>query len=160
MQRDCEIMMTLDLDVWLMLCSCEAFSFRNVYVSMLIGTKQLHWHAKVIQEIPIRNTVLDDNVNSKEKRQNLKKSVSLFLWACSNSFSTIFCLFFIVVTKQSLHNDFGSRILSKMSFTSDGLKNWRHASTNAAIDYSWFFFFFFFFFLPGIASPVSWGILR
>ena len=27
-----------------------------------------------------------------------------------------------------------------VTFTSVGLKSWRHASTNAAIDHSWFFF--------------------
>ena len=37
-------------------------------------------------------------------------------------FFTIFCLFFILVIKQSLHNEFGSRIWSKMFFTSAGLK--------------------------------------
>ena len=43
-QRDYEIMMTLDLDLWLMLCSREEFSFRNVHVSMLVGTKRLYTH--------------------------------------------------------------------------------------------------------------------
>ena len=41
-QSDSEITMTLYLDFWLMLCSREEFSFRNVYVSILEGTKQLY----------------------------------------------------------------------------------------------------------------------
>ena len=71
MQRDCEIMMPLDLDFWLMLCSREEFSFRNIYVSMLVGTKQLHmqkWFKKFWLETPF----LDDNVKPKENFQNLK----------------------------------------------------------------------------------------
>ena len=32
--------MSLDLDFWLVLGSREDLSFRNVYVSMLVGTKQ------------------------------------------------------------------------------------------------------------------------
>ena len=48
-QRDCEIMMTLDLDVWQLLCSREEFFSE---VTILVGTKQM------IQEIPIRNDVL------------------------------------------------------------------------------------------------------
>ena len=39
-QRHCEIMVALDLDFWLMLYSREEFSFRNVYVSMLVGIKK------------------------------------------------------------------------------------------------------------------------
>ena len=39
-QLDCEIMMTFNMDVWLMLCSREDLSFGNVYVSMLVGAKQ------------------------------------------------------------------------------------------------------------------------
>ena len=34
--------MTLDLVLWLMLCSREELSFSNVYVSMLVGAKQLY----------------------------------------------------------------------------------------------------------------------
>ena len=41
-QRDCKIMMTSDLNFWLLLCSREEFYFRNVYFSMLVGTKQLY----------------------------------------------------------------------------------------------------------------------
>ena len=41
-QRDCEIMMALDLDFRLMLWSREEFSFRNVYLSMLVNTDQLY----------------------------------------------------------------------------------------------------------------------
>ena len=131
-------MTTLDLDFGLMLCSREEFSFRNVYVSILVGTKQQctqKWFKKFRLETPF----LDDNVKSKEKRQNFKickaNSLSIFI-----IFLQFVCLFFIVVTKQLLHYDFGSHIWSKMSFTSAGLKNWRHASTNAAIDHSWFFY--------------------
>ena len=58
-------------------------------------------------------------------RGEISKSASLFLLAYSFFFSTIFCLFFIMVTKQSPHNDFGSRIWSKMFFRSAGLKNWQ-----------------------------------
>ena len=36
---EAQITMTLDLDFWLMLCRREEFSFRNVYDSMLVGTK-------------------------------------------------------------------------------------------------------------------------
>ena len=42
MRRDCEIMMTLNLDFWLTLFSREEFSFRNAYVSFLVGAKQLY----------------------------------------------------------------------------------------------------------------------
>ena len=71
MQRDYEIMMTLDLEFWLMLCvSREEFSFRNVYVStkqlqnVYVGTKQLYaqnWFKKFRLETPF----LDDNVKEK-----------------------------------------------------------------------------------------------
>ena len=37
-------MMALDLDIWPQLSSREEVSFRNVYVSMLEGTKQLNKH--------------------------------------------------------------------------------------------------------------------
>ena len=120
MQPDSEIMLTLDLDFRLMLCSREEFSFRNFNVSMLVGTKQLYaqkWFKTLLFDTPC----LDDNVKSKENRQNFKicKLISLSI---SFSFSTIVCLFFIVVTKQSLHNVFGSRIWLKMSYTSASLK--------------------------------------
>ena len=45
-------------------------------------------------------------------------------------FQQLFCFLFILVTKHSLQYGFGFRIWSKKSFTSAGLKNWRHASTN------------------------------
>ena len=118
-QRDCEIMITLDLDFWLMLCIREEFCFRNVYVSILVGTKQLYTH-KWFKKFRLETPFLNDNVKSKETRQNFKisKPVSLRY----SIFFNKFCLFFIVVTNQSLHNDFGSRIWSKMSFTSHGIK--------------------------------------
>ena len=65
-QLDCEIKMTLYLEFWLLLCSREKSSFRNVYVSMLVGTKQ------VIQEIPIRNAVLRLYCKINGKRQIFK----------------------------------------------------------------------------------------
>ena len=86
--------MTLDLEFWLMLCSREELSFRNAHV----GRHQTAVLAKVIQAIPIRNSVLDDNIKSTEKRQNFKicKPVSLSIF---NLFFNKFCLFFILVTK-------------------------------------------------------------
>ena len=69
--------MTLYLEVWLMLCSREEFSFRHVYVSMLVGTKQLY--TQVSQEIPIRNNVLRQYCKSKEKMSNFQKFVRVFL---------------------------------------------------------------------------------
>ena len=103
MKRDCEIMMTLDMDIWLMLCRSEEFYFRNVYVSMLLGTKQLYTQ-KRFKKFRLEPPFLDNNVKSKEKRQNFKicKPIShcIFLFFV---LSTMFCLFFILVTKQSLH---------------------------------------------------------
>ena len=49
-------------------------------------------------------------------------------------------IYFFLVTKHSLQYGFGFCISSKMSLTSAGLKNWRHASTNVAIDHSLFFY--------------------
>ena len=40
----------------------------------------------------------------------------------------LFCFFFMLVTKHSLQYGFGFRIWSRMSFTSAGLKNWRHGT--------------------------------
>ena len=77
-QRDCEIMMTLDLDSLHMLCSREEFSFKNVYVSMLVGTKHLYtqkWFTKLRLEMPF----LDGNIKSKDKRQNFKISKPISL---------------------------------------------------------------------------------
>ena len=74
--------MTLDFEFWLMLCSREGFSFKNVYVSN-VGRNPTATHAKVIREIPIRNPVLDDNVKSKEKRQNFKICKPIFLRICN-----------------------------------------------------------------------------
>ena len=92
-----------------MLCSREEFSFRNVYVSMLAGTKQLYtqkWFKKFRLETPC----LDDNVKSKEKRQSFKLwkpiSLSIFIFF----FNNCFVFSFILVTKQSFHYDSGSRI--------------------------------------------------
>ena len=73
-------MMTLDLDFWLMLCSREEFSFRNVYVSMLVGTKQLYMF-------------LDDIVNARENVQ-FSKFVSVFFVADSNVLKNSFFFFF------------------------------------------------------------------
>ena len=72
------IMMTLDLDFWLMLCSSEDFSFRNVYFIMLVGTKQLYTQTR-IKKFRIETPFLDENVKSKEKCQNFKicKPISL-----------------------------------------------------------------------------------
>ena len=47
-ERDCQIMMALDLDFWLMRCIREGVSFRNVKVSKLVGTKQLYEDAWMI----------------------------------------------------------------------------------------------------------------
>ena len=78
---------------------------RNVYVSILEGTKRLYMQKKFRLETPF----LVDNVKSKKKRQHFKicKPISLSIFIF---FSTMFCLFFILVIKQSLHNDFGSCI--------------------------------------------------
>ena len=48
---------------------------------------------------------------------------------------------------------FVMRWLILMSFTSAGLKNWRHASTNDAIDY---FYFVYLDFLLGWSALLSW----
>ena len=67
--------MMLDLDFRLVLCSREEFSFKNVYVSVLVGSKQLYTH----QEIPIRNAIFRRKRKiKKRKRQNFKfcKSIS------------------------------------------------------------------------------------
>ena len=75
--------MTLDLDFWLMLCSRGEFSFRNVYVSMLVGTKQLYIHAKCFKKFRLETPFLDDiNVKSKDKRQHFKicKPISLSIF--------------------------------------------------------------------------------
>ena len=97
---------------------------------MLVSTKQLY-RQKWFKNFRVETLLLDDNVKSKENVK-ISKSVSLFLLAYSFSPNILFRLFFIVVTKQLLPYDFGSRIWLKMSFTPAGLKNWRHASTNAA----------------------------
>ena len=86
-----------------MLCSRVEFSFRTVYVSILVGTKQLHvytqtWFKKFRLETPF----LDDKVISKEKRQNFKIckpiSLSIFIFVFNNFF--VFSLFW------SLNNHF------------------------------------------------------
>ena len=64
-----------------MLCSRVEFSFRTVYVSIVVGTKQLYtqtWFKKFRLETPF----LDDKVKSKEKRQNFKicKLISLSIF--------------------------------------------------------------------------------
>ena len=56
-QRDGEITMTLDVHFWLTRCRQEEFSLRNVYVNMLVGTKQLfhvykNWFNKYQLETP------------------------------------------------------------------------------------------------------------
>ena len=143
-----------------MLCSREEFSFRNVYVSMLVGTKQVYtqkWFKKYGLE-----TLFEDNiVKVREKRQLFKicKRISHSLFTCFQQLFC-FCFFFILVTKHSLQYGFGFRISSKMSFTSAGLKTWRPASTNVTIDNSWFS-------LPGKPSLVigicilmQWSINR
>ena len=128
MQRDCEIMMTLELNFWLMLCSQEDLSFRNIYVSMLVGIKQLHTQ-KWFKKYRLETLVCDDIVKAREQRQILKncKSISRRIFKC---FKQFFFSYF----------SFGFRIWSKKSFTSAGLKNWRQASTNVATDHSWFFY--------------------
>ena len=40
-QRVCKIMVTLDVDLWLMICSREEDALKTVYVSMLVGAKQV-----------------------------------------------------------------------------------------------------------------------
>ena len=93
MQRDCEIMMTLDLDLWLMLWSREEFSFRNVYASMLAGTNQLYMQ-KRFKKYRLETPISDDNVNEKDKRQILKicKPITRSIFKC---FQQLFCFFFI-----------------------------------------------------------------
>ena len=98
MQSDCEIMMTLDLDFRLLFCSREECSFRNVYVSMLVGTKQLYaqkWFKKFLLETPF----LDDNVTSKDKRQNSKicKPISLRIYIYIYTYIYIYNLFYFIL---------------------------------------------------------------
>ena len=109
-----------DLDVWLMLCSREYFSFRNDYIQ-----------TQMIQEIPMRNVVLRRYCKIKGKTA-FSKFVSAFPAAYSNVFNNYFVLSFISVTKHPLQYGFGFRISSKMFFTSAG----RHGSTNVVIDHS------------------------
>ena len=125
--------MTLDLNFWLMLCSREEFSFRNVLYKH-VGTCRHQIDTQVIQEIPIRNAVLGRYCKSK---RNFLKFVSVFIsHSLFKCFQQLLFFFFILVTEQSLHYGFVFRISSKMFFTSAGLKNGRHASTNVAIDHS------------------------
>ena len=73
--------MTLVFDVLFMLCSREEFSFRNVYVSMLVGTKQLYTQ-KRFKKFRFETPFLDDNVKANEKRQNFEicKPISLSIF--------------------------------------------------------------------------------
>ena len=79
-QQDCEVMIMLDLDFWLMLCSREEVSFRNIYVwyrnksinvSMLVASKQLYMQ-KWFKKYQLETLFKDDNVRPKEKRQLCK----------------------------------------------------------------------------------------
>ena len=108
----------------LMLALCQA---PNSYT--------LKWFKQFRLETPF----IDDNAKSKEKRQNFKicKPISLSIfnfYFSTNFFPPLFWWlsnYFIMVVATAY---------DKISFTSAGLKDWRHASTNAAIDHSWFFF--------------------
>ena len=77
-----------------MLCSREEFSFRNVYVSMLEGTKRLYMQKKFRLEMPF----LVDNVKSKKKRQHFKicKPISLRVFIFFFQQCFVFSLFWLL----------------------------------------------------------------
>ena len=84
-QHDCEIIMTLDFDFWLMPCSREEFSFRNIYVSMFVhvGTKQPYTH-QWFKKYRFETLFEDDIVKVRNKRQYFLKFVSVCLVVFSN----------------------------------------------------------------------------
>ena len=84
--------MALDLDFGLMFCSREEFSFKNVYVNMLVGIKQLYTQ-KRLKQFRLKTPCLDDNVKSKKKRQHFKlcKPIYFSKSICQHSF--VFSLF-------------------------------------------------------------------
>ena len=103
-----------------MLCSREEFSFRYVYVSMLVGTKRRYTH-KWFKNYRLETLLEDDIVKAKRKTSTLQicKRISRSLFKC---FQQLFSFFFILGTKHSPQYGFGFRISSKMSFTSAGIK--------------------------------------